>query len=97
MSAFGSGPTPADLRAMSQGAQFAALMPELEAQVSKLQKEVQARVYAAIRDGTLTDEAAKLAWIELYTQAGLLRKLATKVNLGRGVGEMFADHMKIGE
>jgi len=82
---------------MSKGAQFAAMMPELEMEVGRLTKEVQNRVFAAIRDGTLTDEAAKMAWMEVYAAFMLVRKFNTKVKLGVSVGETFADQMKIGE
>lgn len=76
---------------------MAGMLPTLERQTEKLVREVENRVFAAIKTGNLSDEMAKLSWLEIYSHRQMLKKMQAQVNFGRSIGEKYADVMKLGD
>ena len=94
---FDAGPDPNELRTMSEGAAMAGMLPTLERQTEKIVREVENRVFAAIRAGSLTDEMAKLSWLEIYSHRMMLKKMQSQISFGKSIGEKYADVMKLGD
>lgn len=89
-----SEPSPDDLASLADLAKLAGFMPYLASQIASLEKRLEARVFKAIQDGTLTPETALNLWIEKKNYHDLLKGFQTKVKLGIAASDRISDPTK---
>lgn len=94
---FAKGPTPDEMRQITDGAAYAALLPKLSQDVEGMKKSLQMKVFGLIRAGALTPEAALAYWIELKSLNDLVARFSTRVTIGTEVGKQVAPAMNIGD
>lgn len=87
--------TPEELAYIRQGAELSNFLPILEREVEKMQSALDARVYLQLQNGGLTPEVALAAWIERKTNAALVKRLRSWVQLGESVGRRNAAELNI--
>lgn len=75
-------PTPEEVMLAAQRSRWAGLADDLGAEFDRAGQQVIARVFKAIRDGSLTPEASLLAWQELYAVEKLRKRVGAKANEG---------------
>lgn len=92
-----TGPTPEEMRQITDGAAYAALLPKLQQDVESMKKALQNKVYRNIREGALTPEAALAYWIEMKSLDDLVSRFNTRVVIGVELGKQVAPAMQIGE
>lgn len=85
----------ADLGRIAAGAKLAGLLPYLEAEVDRMDRALENRVYDLINKGALTPEAAFMAWLEKKTLRAFVTRLRQKVNMGQSVGERHVEDLSI--
>lgn len=90
-----TGPTVADMIAVTQGAAIAAVLPQFRLEMEAAIRTVQNQVFQAIKDKTLTDDMARMAWLEVYSHSNALRRLETRAKMGASIGETLTG-MEIG-
>ena len=88
-------PTIEQLIEAREGARIAAVMPDIEARVEKMNKFLLSRAFASINDGTLTPDEAYRTLIQLHANAQLLRGLSSQVKMGVSTGKNIAEAMKL--
>lgn len=71
----------------SEGVRIAAIMPELELRISKLNEALDNRVAGLINEGKLTPELALAYWYERNARRGLVRQLITRVIVSNSAGK----------
>lgn len=91
------GPTPEEMRQITDGAAYAALLPKLQQDVEGMKQALQTKVFRQIREGTLTPDAALAYWIELKSLADLVSRFSTRVTIGVELGKQVAPAMNIGD
>ena len=72
-----------EIAAARDFSQLAALMPILEAELTRLAVQVTSRMAGKVRDGTLTPDEAVAAWHELTALAGIERHFRSRIASGR--------------
>lgn len=74
-----------------RGGRIAGLLPELQDAVNTSKRQIEKRVYAAIKDGSFTPNMAFAAWLEYEAAEKVLRNLTQQVKVGASQGEKFAE------
>lgn len=87
--------TPEELGYIRQGAELSNFLPLIEREVDKMQAALDARVYLQLQNGSLTPEVALAAWIERKTNAALVKRFRTWVQLGESVGKRNAAELNL--
>jgi hypothetical protein len=90
-------PLETDLVKLSQGGLMAEALPMIEGEVERMEAALVRRVYTALEAGTLTPEAALLAWQEKYLSQKLIKRLTQKVRVGKVASERLQPHMDGGD
>lgn len=67
-------------------AQLTGLLPYLEAEVSAMERAVEARVYQLINNGKLDESTAWAAWQEKAVLRRLLQRFRGRIEGGKSVG-----------
>ena len=70
-----------------EAAKIAAGMPEIEAEIARMQNHTLATVYRLIRSGSLTPDAALSYWMEMHSYDKLLRGFEKKVSVAEQITE----------
>lgn len=89
------GPEPEQLRAVSDGAAYGLVLPQIRQDIEKMIRAIQNQMFTAIRNKTLTPEVAYSAWMEVYAADKLLKNMETRVKVGLSTAEDIAPFMKI--
>lgn len=89
------GPDPSQLRAVSDGAAYGLVLPQIRADIETMKRGVQNQIFTAIRNKTLTPEVAYSAWMEVYSADKLLKNMETRVKVGASTAEDIAPFMKL--
>lgn len=95
MPKFAVEPTPDQLLDLATGAKYQALQEPLNADISKLMRQVEQRMYTAISTDKLTPEMAVRAWYEMHSYFRLLQKFNQRIKVGVAQGEALSP--QIGE
>lgn len=77
-----SGPSPEDLRLMSNGAKMASALPYIESEIGRMVSLTKTQALKHLADNTLTPEMALSAWREIASYERLLKRLQTHVKVG---------------
>lgn len=72
---------------IKEAAKLVGFLPDLQAYVDKMQHALTNRIYAALRDNTLTQEQAMYAWMEMLSYHQLIKRVEQQVRIGVTVGE----------
>lgn len=91
------GPTPDQLKEISNSAKFSAFLPYLREEIDRLKKNVEARVFAALRNDTFSPVMADSAWREIYAFDRLLKSFETRVTMAEAAGHRLAQDLTHGE
>ncbi len=89
-------PTPEALSTVRDGARIAGALPYIEVELDKMKAAVERRVFAALRDGTLSPDTALSAWQELNAYSLLQRRLRQQVAIATSVGKNVSPEMDLG-
>lgn len=89
------GPTPEELRTVSEGAALAASLPHMEKELEGMIRAVRNQMFSHVEHKTLTPEIAFSAWMEVHSYEKLLKRMKTRVTLGTTTGEEIAPMMKL--
>lgn len=89
------GPTPEELKLVSDGAAYALVLPQITEDIGRMIKAVQNQVFTAILHKNLTPEMAYQAWMEVYSHNKLLKSMETRVKVGTSTADDIAPHMNI--
>ncbi len=89
-------PTPEALSTVRDGARITGALPYIEVELDKMRVAVERRVFQAIRDGTLSGDAAVAAWQELNAYNLLIRRLRQQVAIATSVGKNVSSEMDLG-
>lgn len=91
------GPRPSELEKMREGSYIAEVLPYINDEIEGMIKVTRTRIFASITDGTYTIEKGDSAWRELYAYYRLIKRLETKIRVGRHVGGKVSESMTIGD
>lgn len=84
-------PDPTELALAGDAAVLVNFMPYLRAEVDKMQRDVESRAYAGLRDHSLTPEQALSLWREKLAAADLLRRFDTRIKMGHTMAVKHTD------
>jgi hypothetical protein len=76
------GPTPEEAEHLGEYGRLSGMVPYLQAEVDRMDAQLETRVFKALEAGKLTPEEALSAWMEKRALKRLLQKIEHKVKLG---------------
>ena len=79
-------PTPSDLSSVVNGARIANTLPYINAEIDAMKRTLMTRMFAKIRQGVLTPEAAYEGWMELFSYERLTKRFEKTVQAGVNAG-----------
>lgn len=85
--------TPKDLGLIREGVRLQGFLPYLEDAVSKMEGQLEGRVFRLLDEGKLTPELALMAWMEKLAYRRLIRKFDQQVRIGQAVGAASAPEL----
>lgn len=83
------------LSEVRDGARIANSMPFITAELEHMDRMLEARVFQALDDGTLTPDGALEAWQTKRAHKRLLKNLQTKVQLGIAAAASVVESVQI--
>lgn len=85
-----------DLTAIRAGAEIAAMLPIIKAEVDRQDKALENRIFMELNGGRLSPEAALNAWMEKAAIRKMLKNFETKVRVGQTIGERTKELLETG-
>ena len=85
---------PEVLRKISRGGRVAEFMPDLEAVLGKAERQLTQDVFKQIKAGTLTPQAARDAWAELYVYHNVRRRFEILTKEAQALGSAMRDQLE---
>lgn len=70
------------LTLVRDAAKYQGMLEYLEPELDRMVQQVEARVFKAIEQGTLSGEQAQTAWMEVHSYRKLTRRIAQRVRIG---------------
>lgn len=70
------------LTLVRDAAKFQGMLEYLAPELDRMVQQVEARVFKAIEQGTLSGEQAQTAWMEVHSYRKLLRRIGQRVRIG---------------
>lgn len=86
---------PEDLSAVRDAAVLGSVMPLIQAELDKMNRQLEQKMQAALAKGTMTPEMALTGWIEKASLHRLHLMLMQKVRMGQSKGENLASELDI--
>jgi hypothetical protein len=81
------GPTPNEMRLVSDGASSAAMLPTMQREMEAIVKGVQNRVLGHLRQNTLTPDMALDAWREIEMATRFVKSIQSRAAVGKATAE----------
>ena len=91
----GAGPQPSQMRAVSDGAAYGLVLPQIREDFAQMVRAIQNQIFTMIRTKTLTPEIAYQAWMEVYSHEKLLKNMETRVKVGASTAEEITPFMNL--